>query len=247
MAGNEYPDRHLHPPHRHRRAQFLHAAVGTMSVQTSQGAWMVLPHEAIWIPPGVEHSIRMLGRVQTCSVYLDDEAAVGVPDRCQVLGVSPLLRQLLIEAVDLPGAYDPATRAGKIMSLVVDEIRQARPRQPSLPLPADERLAARCRRFIERPSAQETIDRWCADLPMSRRSFTRAFVRETGMTFAAWQRRACILAAIPRLLAGERVTTVAYDQEFSSPAVFSAVFRRIMGGTPTAVAAGLAGGAGRKV
>lgn len=81
-----------------------------------------------------------------------------MPLHCQVLGISPLLRELLIEAMDLPSEYDINERAGKIMSLAIEEIRAAPALPLSLPLPADEKLAERCQRFLERPSAQQTID-----------------------------------------------------------------------------------------
>jgi AraC-like DNA-binding protein len=203
-----------------------------MLVQTGQGAWMVPPYQGIWIPAGIVHSITMLGRVATRSVYLDRSAADGMVTQCQIVEVSPLLRQLLIEAVDLPSSYDPATRAGKIMSLLVDEIRSARVLPLSLPLPADRKLAARCRHFIEHPTAQDTIALWCRDLGLGRRTFTRLFRRETGLTFSVWQRRACLLSALPRLLSGERVTTIAFDLGYSSPAAFTTMFRQIIGSAP---------------
>jgi AraC-like DNA-binding protein len=79
-------------------------------------------------------------------------------------------------------------------------------------------LAARCRRFLERPTAQHTIDLWSRALGLSRRTFTRLFRRRTGVTFSAWQRRACLLSAVPRLLAGEAITTIAFDLDLSGPA-----------------------------
>jgi len=108
-----------------------------------------------------------------------------------VVGISPLLRQLLIEAVDLPSEYDPLGRAGKIMSLLIDEIHAAPALSLGLPLPNDKRLAQRCQRFLERPSAQDTLDLWSRQLGLSRRTLTRLFRHETGLTFSAWQRRAC--------------------------------------------------------
>ena len=138
-VGNDYPAGHVHPPHRHGRSQLLFAEWGTMLVKTAEGAWMVPAQQGIWIPAGVTHSITMLSRVATRSVYLEDGAAAGMAKLCQVVGISPLLRQLLIEAVDLPSEYDPLARAGKIMSLLIDEVHAA----PVLPLslPAAERAA----------------------------------------------------------------------------------------------------------
>jgi hypothetical protein len=127
-----------------------------MLVETDHGAWMVPPHQGVWIPGAVAHAITMLDRVATRSVYLDGPAADGMARHCRVIGVSPLLRALLIAAVDLPTAYDPESAAGRVMALVVDEIRAAPELPLSLKLPGDGRLAARCRRFIAQPTAQDT-------------------------------------------------------------------------------------------
>src|SRR5437016_4934997 len=77
-VGNDYPEGHLHPSHRHRRSQLLFAEHGTMLVRTRQGAWMVPPSQGVWIPGGVAHSIMMMSRVSTRSVYLDQKAADGM-------------------------------------------------------------------------------------------------------------------------------------------------------------------------
>lgn len=231
-VGNDYPAGHVHPAHRHRRSQLLFAEWGTMLVQTADGAWMVPAQQGVWIPAGVTHSITMLSRVATRSVYLEGGAAEGMADLCQVVGVSPLLRQLLIEAVDLPAEYDPLGRAGKIMSLLIDEIHAAPVLPLSLPLPQEARLAQRCQRFLALPTAQDTLELWSHELGLSRRTFTRLFKQQTGLTFSAWQRRACLLSALPRLLGGERVTTIAYDLGYSSPAAFTVMFKQLVGLAP---------------
>jgi AraC-like DNA-binding protein len=233
-VGNRYAAGHRHPPHRHRRAQLLVAESGAMLVDTSEGGWMIPPGQALWIPGGVSHGMTMLSRVATCSAYLEPATAPGLAGRCRVVGLSPLLRQLLIEAVDLPAEYDPVSRDGRVMSLLIDEIRRAPEQALRLPLPDDARLAANCRRFLAMPSAQDTIDQWSRALAMSRRTFTRRFRRETGLSFAEWQRRACLLASLPRLANGERITTIAYDLGYASPAAFTAMFKQFWGVSPDA-------------
>src|ERR1700674_1129024 len=74
--------------------------------------------------------------------------------------------------------------------------------------------------FSESPTAQDTLALWSGQLGLSRRTLTRLFRHETGLTFSAWQRRAILHAALPRLLGGERVTTIAYDLGYASPAGF---------------------------
>jgi AraC-like DNA-binding protein len=42
------------------------------------------------------------------------------------------------------------------------------------------------------------------------------------------------VSALPRLLAGERVTTIAYDLGYSSPAAFTVMFKQLVGLSPDA-------------
>jgi AraC-like DNA-binding protein len=42
------------------------------------------------------------------------------------------------------------------------------------------------------------------------------------------------LSALPRLLGGERVTTIAYDLGYSSPAAFTVMFKQLVGLSPDA-------------
>lgn len=67
---------------------------------------------------------------------------------------------------------------------------------------------------------------------MSRRAFTRLFRREAGLSFAAWRQQACLVAALPRLLVGESVTSVAIDLGYGSPSTFTTMFKRILGAAP---------------
>lgn len=231
-VGNEYPTGHFHPAHQHRRAQLLYAEYGTMAVDTAEGAWVVPPQQGVWISSGVQHSIRMLSDVATRSVYFDDDAARGFLARCRVIGISALLRQLLIEAVDLPVGYAAGSRSGKIMSLIVEEARLAPELPLCVPLPRHAAFATRCRQFAASPSVRETIDDWAAHIGQSRRTFTRLFRNEVGLSFTEWQRRACLQAALERLMAGEAVTRVAFDLGYSSSSAFSVMFSRLLGVPP---------------
>src|SRR5205085_2440718 len=116
-----------------------------------------------------------------------------------------------IEAVDLPVAYAAGSRAELIMMLILRELQVAPSRALCVPFPIEERLAARCYRFLEMPTPHEMVDDWGTALGMSRRAFTRLFRSETGLSFARWQRQVALLYAVNRLLAGEPVTTIALD------------------------------------
>ena len=232
-VGNSYPAGHRHAMHRHRRNQLLYASTGVMVVGTAHGTWVVPPQRAVWIPAGIDHEIRMIGDVSTRSVYLKDGVIADASDRCRVLGVTPLLSRLLMEAVDLPVAYEADERANHIMQLIIVELRSSVELPLNVPIPAHARLKSKCRRFLAEPNTGDTIDDWASDLHMSRRAFTRLFRQETGMSLSEWRQQAIVVTALARLASGELVTTVALDCGYSSAGAFSSMFRRVTGVAPT--------------
>ena len=139
-------------------------------------------------------------------------------------------------------AYEKGSRAEAIMNLVLLELRAARSHALAVPFPADVKLAALCRDFLREPSAHATIDDWARKLAMSRRAFTRAFRRETGLSFAEWRRQAAVLQAVERITGGETITAIALDLGYGSPAAFSSMFRRVLGVPPKNIRATPASG-----
>ena len=232
-VGNDYPPSFEVARHRHQRSQLIYAAEGVVTVATDAGAWVAPPERAVWIPAGVDHAVRMVGAVSTRSVLIEPTICAGRGDRCQVLVVSSLLRALLIEATKLPARYDRDGREGLVMALLVAEILEAPIVPLAVPFPRSAALVRKCHAFLARPDAKVGIDTFRATLGTSRRAFTRAFRRETGVSFAAWRTQACLVAALPRLAAGERVTSIAGDLGYDSPAAFATMFKRLLGIPPS--------------
>ncbi|HEX7815831.1 helix-turn-helix transcriptional regulator, partial [Dyella sp.] len=212
-TGNDYATHYVLPPHGHKRAQLLYAMTGVMTVITNEGSWVIPPRRALWIPAGVLHEVHMGGPVSTRSAYVQAQAAqdAGLPSRCAVIAVSPLLHELLLEAVDLPTLYELDGRDGLVMRLLLEEVRRMPTLALNTPLPSERRLAALCRHLLAHPSQDVKIDDIAARAGMSRRHFTRMFREQTGMSFAAWRQQACLLVALTRLGKGEPVTQVAMD------------------------------------
>jgi AraC-like DNA-binding protein len=232
--GNDYPDGHVIDLHRHRRGQLISGATGVIVLSTSEGTWVMPPQRGMWIPPGTEHEVRMVGAVSMQSLYLEPGAVPDMPGHCRVVGISSFMRSLITEALGLPLEYELEGRGGALMRLIQFEMQQLPVLPLSLHFPVHGPLSARCRAFVQRPSVHETIDDWAEGLGMSRRAFTRLFRRETGMSFVAWRQQACLLCALPRLAAGEPVTTVAMDLGYENPAAFTLTFRRAFGSPPLA-------------
>lgn len=230
-VSTDYPDGHHVSPHSHGRAQLLYPFRGSVMISTGQGRWMVPPGHAMWIPAGVEHAVEMIGMVRMRSAYVLAGVGENLPDSLQVLAVSELMRSLIVEAVQAD-AEDAGERAEAIMRLILLEIPRLQERPFALPFPVDARLVRLCREFVAAPSAATTIDYWANRAGMSRRSFTRAFQRETGVSLSVWRRQATLLAALPLLARGRSVTEVALDLGYESAPAFTTMFRRMLGVAP---------------
>jgi AraC-like DNA-binding protein/quercetin dioxygenase-like cupin family protein len=228
----DYPAGHHIAYHFHSQSQLLHAVTGVAMVTTKAGRWMVPPHHALWLPAGIEHAVDMLGDVAMHSIYVRPNAVDGLKEHLHVVALTPLMDNLIREAVSLPADAAANARAALVMGLLLHEIPNLPERPLSLPFPADRRLTALCHDFLKSPSPHTDIDRWADELGMSRRSFTRMFRRETGVSLSTWRQQACLLAALPRLTRGEQVTSVALDLGYNSVPAFTTMFKRMLGTPP---------------
>ncbi|MCX2696045.1 MULTISPECIES: AraC family transcriptional regulator [Ochrobactrum] len=228
----EYPDGYFVPQHSHSRAQLLCASQGVVLVTTQAGRWMIPSDHAIWIPAGVEHSVEIVGDVLMRSIYIAVDVISGVPDYLHVVGMTDLMRCLIIDATLVDSIPEPGSRDALVIELILKDLRTLPQRPLGLPFPTDIRLQKLCREFVKTPSARATIDDWANRMAMSRRSFTRHFQRETGVSLSIWRQQACLFAALPRLTEGEPVTSVALDLGYDSVSAFTTMFRRMLGVSP---------------
>ena len=220
------------PSHRHRRGQLVAASLGVMTVTTDEGTWIVPPERAVWVPGGVEHQIRMSGRVEMRTLYLSGKAITGLPSGCCVVAVSPLLRQLVLRVVAMPQPFPLGSADERLVDVLLDEI-QTTPIAPlHLPRPADPRLRRVADALVESPEDARGLADWAKTAGASPRTLERLFHRETGMSFGAWRRQLRLLHALERLASGESVTTVALALGYDSTSAFIAMFRRNLGRTP---------------
>src|SRR3981189_2685853 len=136
----DFPRDFVIEPHSHERAQLIYAPAGTMRVITSQALWVVPPQRALWMPAGTVHGIEMLDQVTMRTLYLRDDAAAAMPLACRGLQVSPLLRELIVRATELPLQYDEYGRASHVVPLLLDELHGSQALKLHLPMPRSKRL-----------------------------------------------------------------------------------------------------------
>lgn len=229
----EYPEGGEGVAHAHRRGQLLYSVSGVMSVTTDDDSWFVPCHHVLWIPPRLVHQTRYLGPVQLRTLYLEPPPEIERIGGCRLFQISELLRVLIDEAMRIPVEYELDGRDRSLMDLVIHEIARMPASPLTAPLPRDPRLARICRDILRDPGSTHTIEHWTGVGGLSRRTLSRLFVRETGMSFTDWRQRVRLLEALVRITSGQSITAVAFDMGYESASAFSAMFRRNLGVPPT--------------
>lgn len=229
----DYPEGFLDPRHHHSRAQLLFAVAGVMVVTTGEGTYVVPPQRALWLPSGVEHEVLCRSPVSLRTLYVAEHEVSGLPARPKVIEVSDLLRALILEAMKLRLDYGIDGREGRIMQLILDEIVLHQPEHLHLPMPSDARLLRVCRHVLAHLEESEDLDALARIAGMGRRTMTRLFRDQTGLSLGEWRQQARLVTACAHLAEGSSVTQAALAVGYDSPSAFTALFQRVFGTTPS--------------
>jgi AraC-like DNA-binding protein len=219
--------------HRHRRGQLVHAESGVLRVETREGVFIVPHQRALWIPPRMAHESWSESAVALRTLYLDPRTSARFASRCRVLLVSKLLRELILEAVRAYHARD-ARRLGVLSPLLVDELLAAGESGLCIPTPSDPRLVRACELLLRDASRTDSIEAMARRAGASVRTLARLFERDLGMTFVRWRQQVRLARALDRITAGEPIKRVSREAGYVSSSAFGAMFRRVLGSTPTA-------------
>jgi len=225
-------DAHKIPEHSHPEDQLLFASKGVMTLVTPQGTWVVPPLRAIWIPANTPHSVEMSGQVSMRTLYFSTKLCRGLPAKCAVVHVTPLLKELILHACRHARLKKQVSEERRIIEILIDQLKTVESIPLQLPQPADARAMRVARMLFEDPSESRTLEELCEECGASKRTVQRVFLEETKMTFARWRQQLRLLHAMRLLASGEKVTAAALDAGYSSPSAFIAMFRKQLGKTP---------------
>jgi AraC-like DNA-binding protein len=228
-VAKEFPPHTRSGKHSHDRVQLLFAITGLMVAKTDEGTWAVPRGYALWMPAHLDHDVSMHGQVMMRTAYVRSTEAARLPRRCQVLQVGPLLQAALAALADEVLVPCRTKRADRLIWLVLDEIRLASRASFVLRLPKDHRLLKLAHALISDAGSAKTIDQWCDLVGVSRRTLTRVFRAETGVSFGEWRRRLRVMTAAARVADGERLAKVAASLGYRNVAAFRTMARRHFG------------------
>jgi AraC-like DNA-binding protein len=230
----EYPPAFLVPEHAHGAGQIIYATHGVMEVSVGQSLWLIPPQFAIWIPALTMHRIRMPAAVSMRTLYLRKGLITSLPGTCAVLHVTPLLRELIVEAVRLGQLRARNSLQRALRDMLIFHIESASPVPTFLTLPKDPRALAVAENLIANQARNPSLHSLCTGAGASVRTIERLFRSEVGVDFATWRRQARLMRAVELLAAGNPVKQVAFEIGYRQPSAFVEMFRRTFGTTPGA-------------
>lgn len=221
---------HSHIDH----AQVMYITSGSVTVYTAEGIWVLPPHRALWIPPGITHTFKHSRPISLRTVYIHKDAT-SMPDwvSCSVLNVSNLVRELIIACAQLPGSYALNSKESRLGMTLLDHLELLQKSTYHLPEPTDKRAAKAAHLIMANPNDTRPIKDIANDVGASSRTLERLFTTQTGMGFGAWRQRLRLMVALESLAAGESVSNTAAAIGYESSSSFIAVFRSVFGCSPT--------------
>jgi AraC-like DNA-binding protein len=219
-------------PHSHTWGQLLHAAQGVMEVHADGSVWVVPPQRAVWVPPHMVHYVQVIHPVILQNIYIDPTYISDLPSNCHVVHVSPLLRELINEAVQFPEDYNEAGFEGHTITLLLDCLKKAATSNLYLPLPSHGTLQIITQEIKSNPNHEFTLDQWADHLGTTSRTLARQFKKQTDMTFGQWRQQARLMNALSDLAQGKNIARIAHELGYSSQSAFSAMFKKALGITP---------------
>lgn len=218
--------------HQHRKAQLLYSVRGVLNCEIENGVWIVPPQCAVWIPGGLPHATRGSGETECYCLFVEPDAAPDLPLGCCTIGVSPLLRELLLKAAGFSEDTVNAGREDRLIATLLDELTAAPVQDLHLPMPRDKRLRRLADLLLADPAVKISVHDWATRIGMSERSMSRLLLQEVGMSFGRWRRQLHVILSLQRLIKGESVQTVASDLGYEGASGFITMFRKTVGKPP---------------
>jgi AraC-like DNA-binding protein len=200
---------------------------------------MIPPQFALWIPSGTFHRIRMTGQVCMRTLYFRPRAVLRGSRECSVLCVTPLLRELIVEAVRLQRLHTQNHQDRALRDLLISHLASARSFPSVIAMPTEPRAQSVAQIIVQNPAESRPLASLCSKQGVSIRTVQRIFRREVGSDIDSWRRQVRLNRAVQLLVAGYSVKEVAFAVGFRQSSAFVGAFRRLFGSTPKAWTASL--------
>ena len=221
--------------HSHEVHQIEYAIGGVVEVETASAHYLLPPQQAAWIPAGLEHQATMAPGVKTVAVMFDPQMIPNSGDRARILGVSPLIREMMIYALRWPidRPYGDDTSDGFFRTLA-ELVTEALDHEAPLSLPTSEHSIVAAAMSYTKKHLSATADEVSRAVAVSERTLRRLFRDELGLSWRTYLLHARMLRAMALLASpGQSVQETSTAVGFESLSSFTRAFTQFCGETPS--------------
>ncbi|OBI84483.1 helix-turn-helix transcriptional regulator [Mycobacterium sp. E740] len=226
--------------HSHDVHQIEYAIGGVVEVETDSAHYLVPPQQAAWIPVGLEHQATMNPDVRTVAVMFDPELIPQAGDRARILGVSPLIREMMIYALRWPidrrpGGIDDEEVSAAFFRTLANLVSEALDHEAPLSLPSSEHpIVAAAMSYTKAHLDDVSAEEVSRAVSVSERTLRRLFRDSIGLPWRTYLLHARMLKAMALLAApGQTVQETSSAVGFDSLSSFTRAFTQFCGETPT--------------
>jgi AraC-like DNA-binding protein len=223
---------HFHDVH-----EIEYACRGMIEVKTKAAHYLLPPHQAAWIPAGLQHQTTLNAGAQTLAVLFEPKLVPAAGDRVRIIAVSALLREMMLYSVRWPitrtesGVEADAffRTLGHVVAQALDDERPMH-----LPVSTDPVVTAATdytRAHLDHVTVSDVTRAVC----VSERTLRRVFNAHLGMSWRSYLLRARVLRSMALLAQPDRsVLEVSIAVGFDDVGAFARSFARHCGETPSA-------------
>lgn len=218
-------------PHSHQWDQFVFARNGAMHISLNSLNVVLPPQYGMWVPAHTRHSVWAAQEVDLESLYVGCTTS-GIGSQ-RIVVMTQLVREFIHYACQhIPALYDEQGADGQKVEVLLSLMAQLPTAPLNLPFPVDEQFARMCEAIQKAPELKHSLEDWAATMNTSVRTFSRRFIKETGMTFHAWKQKLRLLQSLEMLQGAMPITRIALNLGYSSTSAYIHSFKMLFGCTP---------------
>jgi len=220
--------------HCHPHGEIYAVQAGHIISASEDARWLIPAGQAYWVPPGAPHG-GTLCETSGIKIYVRQ-------DLCRLLGaptsvafsVTPLFSAVMERWREEAGEGITAREIDRHrLAVLADEMARSVTRPLILPMPSHVIMRAVMSDWAVTSEEQLSLDELSAMCRMSRRTFTRRFRAETGLSPGEWMQSARVLRGCELMTSGVPITETAYRLGYESPSSFFNLCRKMTGMNPS--------------
>ncbi len=214
----------------HQEGLLLLTLTGLLVASSDNGLQVAPAGFAVWFPPFYTRDLRRRGLYRGLSISVNEAACRGLPTRACAVQIKGLLKKTALTAADRTRAI--SEQPSPCIEALQEEICRDTVEGLSLLFPQDPRLKRVAQSLIANPADNRLLEDWASLGATSKRTLSRRFVTETGLTFTAWRQRLRLLQSMEMLVEHVPMKTISLALGFCSASNYISIFRQVFSETP---------------